>query len=1051
MNKAFYIILISIFSLTVISCTSSDGGPSTTSDNTTTDNTTTTTEATAPVISEVTVVTTPTSDTTPVYTFSSEEAGTITYGGSCLSGSTSANSGNNTITLNSLSEGTYSDCTIKVTDSAGNASNSLTITSFTVDTTAPIISVVTAVTSPTNVITPSYSFSANEAGTITYGGYCSSGTTSASSGTNSISFNTLSEGSYSNCTITFTDSAGNVGNTLNVNTFVVDTTAPTLSQVTAVTSPTNVTTPNYAFSSSKAGTISYVGCSPGGTSAISGTNSISFGALSDASYSNCSITVTDSAGNASSALSVNTFVVDTTAPTVSSISSSTSNGAYKLNDNITVLVTFNDNVIVDNSSGNPRIQLETGSNDRYANYFSGNSTSTLSFLYTVQSGDNSSDLDYKSTDSLSANNGTIRDNASNNATLTLPTQGNSGSLGANKAIVIDAVVPTIDNVTSSTADGHYFSGDNITVTVTFNKNVFVDNSSGNPRIQLETGSTDRYANYISGNSTSILSFLYLVQSGDTSIDLDYKDTSSLSANSGTIRDNSGNDAILTLPTPGATGSLSVNKSFIIGEWRQEAFIVSTNIDPNDKFGESLSFDNVTLAVGARSESSTQTTITNGTSASNINVGQNNPGYQSGAVYVYKLTGSSWIQEAYIKAANNDSEGDLFGSSVAISGGTLAVGADYEDSNQTTITNGSSASFNNERSGSGAVYVYKRTGTTWSQEAYIKASNSGNGDRFGSKVALSGNTLAVGTFLEDSNLTTITNDTTASSSNDDGMHQSSGAVYIYKRTGNTWTQEAYIKAANNNAEDWFSKSIALDNDTLAVGAMYESSNQTTITNGTGASSDNSNNKSGAVYIYKRTGSSWVQEAYIKAANSDSWGSGDQFGYSVSLSGDTLAVGANYEDSNQTTNTNGTSASSNNDNNDSGAVYIYKRTGSSWVQEAYIKAANNDNKDEFGSSLSLGKDVLAVGAINESSNQTTITNGTGASSDNSNNKSGAVYVYRRTGTTWAQTAYIKSADNSYQDLYGGIVSFSGSKLSVSAGVSWNGSGGGGAVYIYAITGD
>jgi hypothetical protein len=131
MNKVLYIILISLFSLTVISCSSSsDGGSSTTS--------TTTTDTTAPVISEVTVVTTPTSDTTPDYTFSSTEAGTITYGGSCSSSTNSATTGNNTITLVSLTEGTYSNCTITVTDSAGNVSNSLTITSFTVSTVSEI-------------------------------------------------------------------------------------------------------------------------------------------------------------------------------------------------------------------------------------------------------------------------------------------------------------------------------------------------------------------------------------------------------------------------------------------------------------------------------------------------------------------------------------------------------------------------------------------------------------------------------------------------------------------------------------------------------------------------------------------------------------------------------------------------------------------------------------------------------------------------------------------------------------------------------------------------
>ena len=120
MNKVLYIILISLFSLTVFSCSE--------------DKEESTTDTTAPVIAEVTAVTTPTNDSTPNYTFSSDEAGTITYGGSCSSSIASAISGNNTITLVSLSDGTYSDCTITVTDSSGNVSNTLTITSFTINT-----------------------------------------------------------------------------------------------------------------------------------------------------------------------------------------------------------------------------------------------------------------------------------------------------------------------------------------------------------------------------------------------------------------------------------------------------------------------------------------------------------------------------------------------------------------------------------------------------------------------------------------------------------------------------------------------------------------------------------------------------------------------------------------------------------------------------------------------------------------------------------------------------------------------------------------------------
>ena len=172
----------------------------------TTDNTATN----APVIAEVTAVTTPTNDTTPDYTFSSDEAGTITYGGSCSSSTTSATTGNNTITLVSLSDGTYSNCTITVTDSGGNVSNSLTITSFTVAI-PPIIAEVTAVTTPTNDTTPNYTFSSSKAGTITYGGSCSSSSTIAIAGINTITFNALVNGTYDNCTITVTDNSVNRG------------------------------------------------------------------------------------------------------------------------------------------------------------------------------------------------------------------------------------------------------------------------------------------------------------------------------------------------------------------------------------------------------------------------------------------------------------------------------------------------------------------------------------------------------------------------------------------------------------------------------------------------------------------------------------------------------------------------------------------------------------------------------------------------------------------------------------------------------------------------
>ena len=161
------------------------------------------TASTAPIIKEVAAIASITNDSTPDYIFSSTVAGTIIYGGSCSSSTTTAVAGNNTITINTLSEGTYSDCTITVTDSNGNVSSSHTITSFTVVIT-PFIEEVTAVITPTIDNTPNYTFSSTKAGTITYGGSCSSSTTTAVVGNNTITFNALANGTYDDCTIRVT-------------------------------------------------------------------------------------------------------------------------------------------------------------------------------------------------------------------------------------------------------------------------------------------------------------------------------------------------------------------------------------------------------------------------------------------------------------------------------------------------------------------------------------------------------------------------------------------------------------------------------------------------------------------------------------------------------------------------------------------------------------------------------------------------------------------------------------------------------------------------------
>jgi hypothetical protein len=246
-------------------------------------------------------------------------------------------------------------------------------------------------------------------------------------------------------------------------------------------------------------------------------------------------------------------------------------------------------------------------------------------------------------------------------------------------------------------------------------------------------------------------------------------------------------------------------------------------------------------VSAIGEDSGWDNITNGTSASD-----NNSNSNSGAVYVYKRTGSTWAQEAYIKASNNDAS-DSFGASVSLDGDTIVVGATNEDSATTAIINGTTAPDNDSSSNSGAVYVYKRTGSNWAQEAYIKASNNSAADLFGYSVSIDNDTLVVGAYLESSDQRTITNGTTAAST--DNSMAGTGAVYVYKRSGSTWTQQAYIKASNNDVDDNFGEVVSIDGDTIALGVQLEDSSQTTITNGATASTNNDNSSSGAVYVYK----------------------------------------------------------------------------------------------------------------------------------------------------------------------------------------------------------
>ena len=401
---------------------------------------------------------------------------------------------------------------------------------------------------------------------------------------------------------------------------------------------------------------------------------------------------------------------------------------------------------------------------------------------------------------------------------------------------------------------------------------------------------------------------------------------------------------------------------------------------SDSIGDVVVLDGDTLAVGAPSIS-----------------------HGSGAVYVFSRMGTTWTQQAYIEPSLTQLQRIRFGASLALNGDTLVVGSPQDSSDATGINGDPN---NNRASWSGAVWVFTRTGTTWTQQAYIKASpvNPGSalgsaadsGGKFGSSVAFDGDTLAVGAPGEDSNITTI---------------QGSGGVYVFTRSGTIWTQQAFIKPSTVNADQRFGISVALDGDTLVAGSPYE----------------HSHNTAGSAWVFVRTGATWTQQAQIQQPNWNRtyW---EGFSENLALNGDTLVVGSPQDTSDAT----GINGDPNNVRaTGSGAVWVFTRTGTTWTQQAYIKASNTTSGYEFGSSVALDDDTLVVGSSQERSNATNINGDDHASV--AHTASGAAYVFTRTGTVWTQQAYIKPPIYTPLAYFGAAVAFDNGRLCVGTGPS------------------
>lgn len=387
-----------------------------------------------------------------------------------------------------------------------------------------------------------------------------------------------------------------------------------------------------------------------------------------------------------------------------------------------------------------------------------------------------------------------------------------------------------------------------------------------------------------------------------------------------------------------------------GVWTASHYLKASNTDSFDRFGWSAAADEV-LLVGAPGEQSLSGSQTD------------NSGNRVGAAYVFDPAAGAPVQTAYLKASNPDSL-DEFGSAAITSGGWILIGAPMEASSASGV-NGDEA--DNSLVGAGAAYLFERSGNDWVQTAYLKASNTGSGtdNQFGIAVGLSGNTLAVGAWREDSGATGINGNQT------DTSQPNAGAVYVFDRTpGGTWSQTAYVKASNTGTDHNFGASLALDGDLLAVGAPGENT---------------AAQNAGAVYVFARNSAgTWRQEALLRPQTA---GLNDFFGTDVALVGTLLAVGAPGESSDAQ----GINGSDGNQNAvDSGAIYLFERqAGGAWQQIAFVKASNTDAGDLFGAAFALAGDTLAAGAPGEQSNATGVD---GNQASNANANAGAVYIVR-----------------------------------------------------------
>jgi len=324
----------------------------------------------------------------------------------------------------------------------------------------------------------------------------------------------------------------------------------------------------------------------------------------------------------------------------------------------------------------------------------------------------------------------------------------------------------------------------------------------------------------------------------------------------------------------------------------------------------------------------------------------------GSVYIFKYNGSDWIENSKL-IADDSAEYNGFGYSVSIYGDFVIVGARLDDDMGTDA---------------GAAYIFKRNGDNWSQEAKLFSNDVENDDCFGNSVSINGNYVIIGSLFDDDN------------------GSNSGSAYIFKRDNNIWKQEYKLTAVDGAEGDFFGFSVSISGDYAVVGAHYD---------------DDNGESTGSAYIFKRDGIYWIQESKIRANDR---ATGDEFGRSVSICGNRVAVGARWDDDNGI---------------NSGSTYIFKQDGANWIQEAKLIANDGKEDDYFGISVSIENNYVIIGAC--------YNNDTGMPHWN---HSGSTYIFKYENDKWNQMEKLTASDAAANDIFGNSVSISNGIIIVGA---------------------